>query len=80
VAAGATYRKELTAIVWELSTLGLMPDGLELDLTPDNYGMIVGSERRAAERPNHVCARMAHEVLKAHLPDERTDVSALRVR
>lgn len=80
VAAGAAYRKELTAIVWELSTLGPMPDGLEIDLTPDNYGMTVGSERRSTERPNYVCARMAHEVLQAHLPDERTDISALRVR
>jgi hypothetical protein len=82
VAAGAAYRKELTATVYELSTLGPMPDGLELDLTPDNYGMTAGSERRAAERPNYVCARMTYEVLKAHLPDERTDIppSAVRAR
>ena len=80
VAAGAAYRKELTAIVWELSTLGPMPDGLEIDLTPDNYGMAVGSDRRSTERPNYVCARMLHEVLQAHLPDERSDFSVLRVR
>jgi hypothetical protein len=80
VAAGAAYRKELTAIVWELYTLEPMPDGLEIDLTPDNYGMSVGSERRATERPNYVCARMTHEILKAHLPDERTDISASAIR
>ena len=82
VAAGAAYRKELTAIVWELCTLGPMPDGLELDLAPDNYRMTVGSDRRSAERPNYVCARMTYEVLKAHLPDERTDIppSAVRAR
>ena len=80
VAAGAAYRKELTAIVWELCTLGPMPDGLEIDLTPDNYGMTAGSDRRSAERPNYVCARMTHEILKAHLPDERTDISASAVR
>jgi hypothetical protein len=80
VAPAAAYRKELTAIVWELSTLGPMPDGLEIDPTPDNYGMTVGSDRRPTERPNYVCARMMHEVLKAHLPDERSDISASAIR
>ena len=80
VAAGAAYRVELNAIVGELSTLGPLPDGLEIDLNGAGYGMTVGSDRRSTERPNYVCARMAHEVLQAHLPDERTDISALRVR
>jgi hypothetical protein len=80
VAPAAAYRKELTAIVWELYTLGPMPEGLEIDLTPDNYGMAAGSDRRPPERPNYVCARMVHEILKAHLPDERTDFAAARVR
>jgi hypothetical protein len=80
VAAGAAYRVELNAIVGELSTLGPLPEGLELDLNGGGYGMTVGSERRATERPNHVCARMAHEVLQAHQPGEQTALSAIRVR
>jgi hypothetical protein len=80
VAAGAAYRVELNAIVGELSALGPLPDGLEIDLSPDGYGMTVGSERRSTERPNYVCARMAHEVLETHQPGEQTDISAIRVR
>lgn len=80
VAAGAAYRADLNEIVWELSTLGPLPDGLELDLSPSGYGMAVGSERRPTERPNSVCARMAYEVLQTHMPGEQIDLSAARVR
>jgi hypothetical protein len=80
VAAGASYRAELDGIVGELSTLGPLPDGLKIDLSPDGHQMSVDSERRPPERPNYVCARMAHEVLEAHMPGERSDISAIRVR
>ena len=80
VAVGAAYRKELNAIVGELSTLGPLPEGLEIDLNGDGYGMSVGSERRSTERPVVVCARMAHEALQTRQPGERSDISVARVR
>jgi len=52
----------------ELSGLGSLPDGLELDLNPSGYGMVAGSEPRATERPSLVVlGRMAREVLETHL-------------
>ncbi len=39
------------------------------------------ARRRATERPNVVCARMARDVLQTHMPGEQVDLSgALRVR
>ena len=68
VSAGAAYRRELDGVVWDLPTLGPLPDNLKLDLTPDGYEMEADSERRATERPAQVCVRMAHEVLQTHMP------------
>src|SRR5215208_8138093 len=51
VAPAAAYRKEINAIVLELSMLGPLPDGLEISLDGSGYEMTVGSEQRLREQP-----------------------------
>jgi len=80
VAAALAHRTELAEIVQELSELGELPEGLELDMQPTGYGMVVGSERRAPVDPMAGCIVMAYDVLRTHMPRLQIDLPIERYR
>ena len=81
VAAALAHTTELAEIVQELSELGELPDGLELDMQPTGYGMVVGSERCTPPvDPVAACTVMAYDVLRTHLPRQEIDLPVERYR
>jgi hypothetical protein len=80
VAAALAHRTELAEIVRELSESGPLPDDLELDMQPNGYGMVVGSERLAPVDPIAGCTVMAYDVLRTHMPRQQLDLPVERYR
>jgi len=80
VAAALAHTTKLKEIVQELSELGELPDGLELDMQPTGYRMVVGSERRAPVDPMAGCIVMAYDVLRTHMPRQEIDLPVEKYR
>jgi hypothetical protein len=78
VAAAVAYRNELNEVVQELHGLGPLPDDLSITLAPNGYSLQAGPEHRPTEWPMSVCASMAKDGLKTHIPRGAIDLERPR--